>query len=107
MPIQQIKLPRGRFFWAGTLVYSPDGSLLAAGDLSGTLHLWQTRDFRELTVKIHGKMITALRFSPDGKTLASGSNDQLVKLWNVERLIEHEEGDGILTIGDRDAWFQS
>lgn len=93
MPIRQIKLPRGRFFWGGTLVYSPDGALLAAGDLSGTLHLWLTPDFREQTVKIHVKMITALRFSPDGKTLASGSNDGLVKLWDVERMIEHTRGD--------------
>jgi WD40 repeat protein len=93
VPIKRIKFPEGRYCWDNQmLVYSPDGTLLADGDLDGTLHIWQTRDLRERSMIIHAKGVSALAFSPDGKTLASGGKDTLVKLWDVAQLTEHTTG---------------
>jgi WD40 repeat protein len=93
VPIKRIKFPKGRYCWDNQmLVYSPDGALLADGDPDGRLHIWQTRDFREHSVIIHAKGVSALAFSPNGKTLASGGKDTLVKLWDVARLTKYTTG---------------
>ncbi len=71
-----------------SLVFSPDGALLAAGGgapaQSGEIWVW---DFQRRTLihklEGHSDSVYSLAFSPDGSTLASSSYDRKIKLWNV------------------------
>jgi transcriptional regulator with XRE-family HTH domain len=66
---------------------SPDGSLLATGDLDGKICLWRVVNGQQiLTLQGHTGWIWAVAFSPDGKTLASCSHDFLIRLWDVQNL---------------------
>ncbi|HEY7426821.1 MAG TPA: PQQ-binding-like beta-propeller repeat protein [Gemmataceae bacterium] len=83
--------------WVGiaSLVFSPDGRLLARIGKDDSIQLWEV-----LTGKVrrrfrgHRGGINSFIFSPDGKTLLSGSNDTTVLIWDVER--QHEERPGRL-----------
>jgi predicted NACHT family NTPase len=67
-----------------SVAFSPDSKLLATGDTSGVVRLWDAASRKELLVcKGHIGEVRSVAFSPDGKTLASGSTDKTVKLWNV------------------------
>jgi WD40 repeat protein len=72
----------------GTLVYSvsfsPDGNLLASGDLVGTIKLWSRNGQQLKTLTGHSNSVNSVSFSPDGKTLASASRDNTVILWNLD-----------------------
>ena len=80
-----------------SVAFSPDGTLLAAGDTNGEIHLRQVSDGKQiLTLKGHTNWVTSVAFSPDGHMLVSGSTDHTVKLWNINTgqclytLQEHE-----------------
>ncbi|QLE57136.1 NB-ARC domain-containing protein [Nostoc sp. TCL26-01] len=68
-----------------SLALSPDGKLLATGDMDGQIHLWQVADGKNLLMfKGHKNWVWTVAFSPDGQILASGGHDGLVKLWNTQ-----------------------
>jgi WD40 repeat protein len=71
------------------MVFSPDGTQLAAGSYEGEIKLW---DFSEWSTthqvsdlwsfQAHSRYqgyVECLAFSPDGSTLVSGSNDKTIK----------------------------
>jgi WD40 repeat protein len=63
--------------------FSPDGKILAIGDRSKQVVLWNMSTRKVLArLKGHAGWVSALAFSPNGKTLYSGSMDQTVKLWD-------------------------
>ena len=66
------------------VAFSPDSRLLALGDNSKAVVLWEiaTKKVRA-RLKGHEAFVTATAFSPDGKILFSGSDDHTVKLWDV------------------------
>jgi WD40 repeat protein len=67
-----------------SVAFSPDGKLLATGDVDGLIRLWQVADGQQLlTLKGHTGWVWAVTFSADGNTLASGSNDTSVRLWDI------------------------
>jgi WD40 repeat protein/DNA replication protein DnaC len=67
-----------------SIVFSPNGQLLAIGDTNGEIRLYQVVDGRQvLTCQGHSNWIPSLAFSPDGNILASSSSDHTVKLWNA------------------------
>jgi len=68
-----------------SLALSPDGKLLATGDMDGQIHLWQIADRKNLlTFKGHEGIVWTVAFSPSRQTLASGGHDGLVKLWDTQ-----------------------
>ena len=68
-----------------SLALSPDGKLLATGDIDGQIRLWQVANGKHLlTFKGHEGWVWTLAFSPSGQTLASGGHDALVKLWDIQ-----------------------
>jgi serine/threonine protein kinase len=65
------------------LAFRPDGTLLAGGDKTGAIRLWDPMTAVEVGVlKEDSDAIVSLAFTPDGKTLVSASQGG-VKLWNV------------------------
>ena len=66
------------------VVFSPDGSLLAAGGANGEIRLWDMQQYQPLlTIQAHANWVRGLAFSPDGSKLASCSSDGTVGLWTV------------------------
>jgi eukaryotic-like serine/threonine-protein kinase len=65
---------------------SRDGHLLASGNSTGTVKIWDTQTKAKLhELEKHGRFIRALAFSPDGRLLATGSENEdsgIVKIWN-------------------------
>lgn len=68
------------------LAFSPDGTLLAAGDATGTVALWDlsNRIFRWQKNQVHADQVMTLTFSPDGQQVYSGSRDRTIRAWNFK-----------------------
>lgn len=69
-----------------------DGSsTLAYAKKDNSICLWEVASIEpKLSLRGHGKAITAIKFSPDGDILASGSDDATVRLWNLnDRTLIH------------------
>jgi WD40 repeat protein len=92
------------FFQANTnpvhaLAFSPDGALLAAGDLFGVVRIWDTATGKALITfehssarGIHG--ISAICFHPDGKSIwAKGGSD--VTRWSLKPMQRSGQGGGL------------
>ncbi len=66
------------------LAASPDGKLLAASGIGGTVALFGAERLEEtLRLKQSGP-VWALAFTPHGRTLLTGSADRLVREWDVD-----------------------
>ncbi|MCW5315272.1 hypothetical protein GTQ43_16075 [Nostoc sp. KVJ3] len=67
-----------------SVVFSPNGKLLATGDTNGEIRLYEVANSQQLmTCKGHTGWVWSVTFSPDGQVIASGSNDQAIKLWDI------------------------
>jgi WD40 repeat protein/RsiW-degrading membrane proteinase PrsW (M82 family) len=67
-----------------SVVFSPDGSILASGGFDHAIKLWDVSTGTLLkTFKGHSDFVLSVTFSPDGNVLASSSYDKSIKLWEV------------------------
>jgi WD40 repeat protein/transcriptional regulator with XRE-family HTH domain len=70
---------------ATSIDISPDGQIVAVGDSSCTIYLWDIATTQLLATFIgHTGWVWSVAFSPDGQTLASSSSDAAVRLWDVQ-----------------------
>jgi hypothetical protein len=64
-----------------SVVFSPDGKVLASGNDAKHIILWDVGSGKQLnTLKGYNGSVTNVVFSPDGKLLASGGNDMSIIL---------------------------
>ncbi|KAI0356078.1 WD40 repeat-like protein [Trametes cingulata] len=69
------------------LAFSPNGGLLASGDSSGKIVLYDVKERKTVTSRwsFHSGRIHSLAWTADGKHCASGSLDTHVYVWSVEK----------------------
>jgi RNA polymerase sigma factor (sigma-70 family) len=67
----------------GSLVFSPDGSLLAAGTEEKSVRLWDVATQQLTRTLSLGENVWHIAFSPDGKLLACGTSDGKCRLWDL------------------------
>ncbi|MFQ3628583.1 MAG: NB-ARC domain-containing protein, partial [Cyanobacteriota bacterium] len=57
------------------IAFSPDGKLLATGDVNHEIHIRQVADGKQLlSLRVDEGWVWSVAFSPDGRTLASSAN---------------------------------
>jgi WD40 repeat protein/transcriptional regulator with XRE-family HTH domain len=67
-----------------SLAFTPDGEILATGDVDGNICLWNVADGKQLSIlQGHRTWIWSVGFSPDGRILASCSEDSTICLWDL------------------------
>jgi RNA polymerase sigma factor (sigma-70 family) len=65
-----------------TTALSPDGRMMAAGDVGGVIRVSDPVTGQEISRwPGHKKVVYSLAFAPDGQTLASGGQDETLALW--------------------------
>ena len=64
--------------------FSPDGSAVAAGDITGSVRVWDAATGQErLVLRGHEDTLFHVTFSPDGANLASAGQDTTIRLWDA------------------------
>ena len=67
-----------------SVVFSPDGKLLASAGVDKTIKIWDVATGQELkTLPAETSFQDSIVFSPDGKFLASGGKDKIIKFWDI------------------------
>lgn len=74
----------GHAFRVNSVVYSPDGKLIASGSKDQTIGLWDLNGTLLSTLEAHSDGINSIAFSPGGSTIASASDDKTVILWGMD-----------------------
>ena len=68
-----------------TLAYSPDGNILASGDIENTIRLWNPHTGKNIkTFKEDTMSFYTIGFSSDGNTIVSAGTDGPVQFWDVK-----------------------
>lgn len=55
---------------------------LAAGSISGCVHVWDVTAKTQRVFTGHSRSVTSLAFHPQGRQLVTGSIDAHIKVWN-------------------------
>jgi WD40 repeat protein len=86
---QQLRLLGGHQDAVRTVVFSPDGKLVASGSQDRTVRIWDPTTGNELgRLEGHRGAIRQVEFSADGRELLSTSEDGTALIWDVSAALE-------------------
>jgi WD40 repeat protein len=74
-----LQIPHG----VSSLAFSPDGALLAVGDLQGQIQLVRVADGTTMQITQAADAAAWLAFSPDGALLGAKSADGTIRIWDI------------------------
>jgi WD40 repeat protein len=99
--VAELAGPRGPVL---DLAFSPNGALVAAGVVDGTVALWDVhRKTRWAELVGHTGPVNGVAFSPDGHTLATAGHDNLLMLWDIRRSISRH----LATLTGHQSWIRN
>ena len=68
-----------------SVAFSPNGEQLATSDTNGSIHIWNSKDGKQLATCIgHNSWVWNVAYSPTEPILASCGQDHQVRLWNSQ-----------------------
>jgi len=71
--------------WVGGVALNREGTMLATGNSTGIVYLWETSSGKRVQVfKGHTDCVVVVALSPDGKSLATGSYDHSARIWDAQ-----------------------
>ena len=74
----------GHSAYVNSVVWSPDGHLLASGSNDTTAQVWQAATGKTITTfRGHTANVNIVAWSPDGRYVASGGSDNMVYVWDA------------------------
>jgi WD40 repeat protein/serine/threonine protein kinase len=69
---------------SSSLTWSPDGTLLASGEYTGKIAVWDgVTGKHRLTFQGHSVLLHTLAWAPEGTRLASASGDGTIRVWDA------------------------
>lgn len=81
---RHVALVRGPTKQVQTVAFSPDGALIAAGDLAGELWIWRLADSALLQrIQAHPHFINRIAFIPQRNWLASVGDTASLRVWDA------------------------
>eukprot|EP01050_Picozoa_sp_SAG11_P024255 SAG11_NODE_5111_length_1660_cov_1.500961_1_plen_181_part_00 len=92
--------PHGNF--AMSVACSPDNKLVAAGDVSGHVTVFDLQSASPvMKLEGHAMSVRALAFSADSSTLLTGSDDKQIHLYDVKN---GGSGTAVASLGGHSSW---
>ena len=81
---KHIKTLTGHTGGVRSVIFSPDGKIIASGSSDRTVRLWDTETGKYIkTLTGHTGGVGKVSFSPDSSMLTSGSSDGTILVWDV------------------------
>ncbi|CAE6522382.1 unnamed protein product [Rhizoctonia solani] len=77
---------KGHTWSVMSVVFSPDGAMIASGSRDKTIRLWDSQSGKVVLRPLigHTGHVRVVLFSSDGTIIISGSNDSTIRVWDVQ-----------------------